>query len=51
MTVDVELDLKREPGLKADVNQTEIPIHEIEIQKQTLPPRGLDKGFAFFESK
>ena len=49
MSVDVDLDLEREPRLQFDVDQAGITINEIEVQEKALPARRSDKRFPLFK--
>src|SRR5262245_15884095 len=51
MSVDVDLDLERKPGLQLDMHQPEIPTDEIEIHERALAACGSDKRFSFFCSE
>ena len=42
MAVEVDLDGEREPGLQADVEETELAVQEVEVEEEALPPRRAD---------
>src|SRR5436853_29547 len=44
MAVHIDLDRHGKPGLNTDMDQTEVTIHEVEVQVQTLPPCCVDEG-------
>src|SRR5206468_198542 len=43
VTVEVDLHLEREPGLQLDVDESQLAIHEVVVELQTLSPGRLDE--------
>ena len=43
MAVQIDLDGHGTPGLNTYMDQAEVPVHEVEVQVQTLPPRGFNR--------
>jgi hypothetical protein len=43
MAVQIDLNRHRKPGLNPNMDQTEIAIHEVEVQMQAFPPCRLDE--------
>ena len=43
MSIHIDLDRHRKPGLNTHMDQAEVSIHKVEVQVQTLPSCGFDK--------
>ncbi len=43
VTVEVDLHLEREPGLQLDVDESQLAVHEVVVERQALPSGRLDE--------
>src|SRR5215471_12966562 len=49
MSVDIDLNREWKPGLQLDVDETELAIHKVVVQEQTLPSGRSDERLSFFK--
>jgi hypothetical protein len=49
--IEIDLDLHGKPSLNTHMDETEVAVHKVEIEMQTLAPSGLDEGTSPLEAE